>query len=242
MININIVGVDIETTGVDINVDEIVQFGCKRRDKNGKERKLEFLCKPSIPIPIGASEVHGITNEMVANEKPFSYYADQVKTIMLDALIYGYNIKNFDLAIIDRQLTSCGLPGIFDQSIIFDTFEMFKLHNTRTLADAHRFYGCGELQDAHDAIADIEGTERVMMKQIEREGKDIVHTALMTCPPPEKRVGWSSHIVFDESGDAVLTFGKHKGRKCKDVDPGFFVWMQKTDFPSPVKNFVKQFI
>lgn len=236
-----ILGLDTETTGLDLNKDQIIQFGGIRID-NGQVTKLKFNCKPTVPINPEAQEKHGITMGMLENEKSFSHYAEQLVNMTENALLVGFNIGGFDVPIIDRQLRECGFDDVFKDSHIFDTFELFKKHTPRKLVDAFAFYGLGDLTGAHDALVDVTAAIGIMEKQVEREGKSIIECASMTSLPPHKRIGFSSHIIIDDDGIPIMNFGKWKGKPCDDVEPSFFVWMSKQDFPTEVKKFISKYL
>lgn len=239
----NIIAVwDLETTGVDLSKDEVVQFGAVRYENDKVVDKLEFLCKPSVSIHPDAAKTHGITEEMIKDAKPFKFYAVKVAKILDGAIQGGYNIKGFDIPILSRQMEQSGYPAFFKNSYVFDAFDLFKQHCTRTLGDAYAFYGHGKLENAHDAIVDVEATYKIIASQVVREQMPMHEVAAKTCPPPGKRVGFSGHVVFDENDRPILNFGKNKGIPLEQVDKGFLKWMISKDFPVEVKDYVAQYL
>lgn len=240
----NLVVWDLETTGLDMGSDgaDIVQFAAIRYENNKEVSRLKFLCKPSKPIEKGAEEVHGITNEMVSGQPPFSKFATQVAKILGGAIQAGYNNAPFDLPILQREMEKCGYDDFFGQSYVYDSFDVFKRHCSRKLADAYAYYGFGELVGGHNALVDVEATAKIIAAQVKRENLPLDQVAATTCPAPDKRVGFSNHISFNDNNEPYITFGKYKGSPLKEVDKGFLKWMLSKDFPAPVKNYIKQYI
>lgn len=235
-----IVVLDLETTDADPTKAEAVQFAAVRLEPDKRNPiTLEFLCKPSIPVEDGAVEVHGISNERLENEPPFAVYAQEVVDICEGAIIAGYNSVRFDIPILDRQLAQAGFEGVFDNSILYDAFEMFKRHNGRKLEDASRYYLSKEIENAHDALGDVLTTLDVMKKQVEMEGIDVTEASLLTAPHPSMRVGTTSHIRFNDEGNSYINFGKHKGTELRNMDRGYLTWMLNNDFPHAVKNHIR---
>ena len=232
---------DEETTGLDISKDEIVQFYAIRLEPDGTSKTLEFICKPSIPIPVAASSVHHITNEMVANKHPFVFYVKQIEAFFKDADIAGYNILSFDLKILNRQLKEAGSKFSFDNITIYDAYRVFMNHAPRNLAGAVKFYTGKEIQDAHSASGDVLSTIEVMASQLERENLTIdqINQRYKINQPAG---GIDSRYLINNGKEYLINFGKHKGELLSRVDKSFLVWLLKKDFPENVKAEVKKYV
>jgi len=239
----DLVVLDVETTGTDVDEDYICQFAAVKYVNNKQVDELVFLCKPPVPIPTEASEVHGIYDEDLVKEKPFKDYAQDVVEFCKGCMIGSFNGKNFDMPLLDRELSESGHENIFDESIIYDAYPLYVEHNPRNLENAYRYYGCGEdLSGAHDALVDVLATGDIIIKQTEKEGEDIHAVAEKTCPLPDKRVGFAGKILFDEDNDPYITFGKYKDTKLKDMDVGYLSWMLKQDFDKATKQYIRNFL
>lgn len=233
---------------------EIVEFAAVKYDqKKGVIDKLEFRCKPKHPVPQEAIDVHGITNEDLENEKPFSDYALQVAKFFKGCDVAGFNIARYDMPILNRHLNDCGYPNMFKNTYIFDVFELFKKHNSRTLSDAVRYYTGKQLEDAHSALADVEGTLECLKEQIlietakektvdEIDQDQFYSIAKTTAKEPGQRIGFSKHLYYDDDGDVCFGFGKHQGKKVMN-EIGYLKWMKKTnDFPTEVMEMIDKII
>ena len=231
---------DLETTGVDLVRDEIVQFYGIRIEPNGESKTLEFICKPSIPIPQEASNIHGITNELVANEKPFKDYIPALIPLFDGCMIGGYNVFRFDLPIINRQFAELGHSGVFKNSTVIDSFKLAMLQHPRDLSSMLKVYTGEDMQNAHNASADVIATVKILAKQLEREEENIDDIAPRTALAPNKRVGLSNHIIFVDD-IAVFNFGKHKGKKLTD-EKDYCKWILNSDFDEEIKEFIRSVI
>lgn len=228
---------DIETTGLDKKKDEIVQFYAVRIGPNGISKSLEFKCKPNIPIPLHASNIHGITNEQVANEKPFRSYIHEIVSLFDGAMIGGYNVFNFDLPIINRQLSEHGKIGLFKNSTVIDSFKLALLQHPKDLSSMLKVYTGEEMKNAHDASADVIATVKILVKQLEREEDNIDQIAPRTAPSPNNRVGLTDQIIFVDD-KPVFNFGKHKGKKLTD-EKDYCKWILKSDFDDDIKEYIR---
>lgn len=232
---------DIETTGTDTKTDETIQFAGIKIHPDGSKEELSFLCKPSKPIPKEASDVHGITNEQVKNEETFEQHAEQLSQFIEGADVAGYNLANYDIVILDRQMEQCGYVDIFEKSYIYDAYTVFCKECSRKLTDAVRYYTGKEIEDAHDALGDVKSTIAVMATQLKNNGKDLTTMASEVSAKPEDRIGISKYIIFNEDKEPILNFSqKNKGKKLSDVDEGFLLWILKNDFPKKTKAFIKK--
>lgn len=240
----DIVVFDLETTGLDVDEDRIVQFAAIKLRSAGPGfevvDQMEFVCDPQMPIPREATEVHGIDDEHAALHAPFKLRAQLVLDFIGDADLCGHNMIAFDLAMLLAELKRCGLHMSLDGRRLFDTLEIFRVDVPHTLEGSLNHY-CGESMgdEGHDAMADAEATAEVFFAQVANYECDYDDLSKLSIG---NRVTLDGKIVRDEDGDACLSFGKHKGSKLRDVPKGFLRWMLGKDFSAETKAFVRRYV
>ena len=233
---------DLETTDADIYKAEIVQFAGIKVNPDGTTQELEFICKPSIPISQGATDVHGITNDNVENMVPFKKYIPEIIKLFKDADVAGFNLKRFDVKILGRQMEEAGHKGFFDDKVVYDAYLVFINHCSRKLADAVQFYLDSSIEDAHDALGDVKSTLKVIAKQLEREDAPVSEVASKLCADKEKKENELSRYITEVGGKQVLNFSKNKGTPLDKVDKGFLKWVIANDFPKVLKDICKKYV
>lgn len=231
-INKKIVWVDTETTGVNKNVDEVIQFGATVVIPNGTFVDTNILIKPSFPIPKASSEIHGIFDKDVAGKLGFESHVDEIVALFKDADVGGFNV-GFDIAILDRQLTKAGKPNVFANARVYDAYRIFMRHSPRNLGAAFEYYTDKPMEDAHDALADIHTTITIAAKQIEMESDKRIDELF------EKK---ESQYILNNNGVYVLNFGRYKGQEISKADKGYLNWVIKSDLPKEVKDIVGKFL
>lgn len=231
-----IVFFDLETTGVDRDNDRIVEIAVCKVDPSWQ---INTICKrvnPTIPIPRAASEVHGITDEMVKDEPKFNQIAKAVMATFEGCDVAGFNSNSFDVPVLFNEFARAGLYWDYSKFKMLDAGNLFKIEEPRTLTAAVKFYLGKELEGAHNAKNDIEATVEVFIAQLtkyeQRDNfpKNVSDLALYT-NYGNKIADLSGKFVFNDKGDLLLNFGKHKGEKAID-QIGFIDWMiNKASFP-----------
>jgi len=227
-----IVFFDLETTGVDIQEDRIVQFAAIRINLDGTRSHLKTYVNPGRSIPAEATEIHGITDEMVANEPPFSEIADPVCSFFAGCDIGGYNVVKFDIPILLNELLRCRKSISLDVAIV-DACQIFYKREPRDLESAVKFYTDGEHVDAHDAMADVEATIAVLEGQLRRYD-DLPRTPreIFDEVRDPDAIDLAGKLRW-ENGKVVLTFGKNKGRPLDTIDRSYFSWMLSKQVVGP---------
>ena len=236
---------DLETTSAEVDTAEVIQFGGIKFIPKGRGQttELKFLCKPRNPIEKDATEVNGISNEDVENEPVFKTFAKDVVEFFQDAVNIGYNHRHFDLPIIERELNECGFDDIFKDTVVLDTYMVFKNHNPRKLEDAMKFYSVNfRDKKLHDALFDADATFSIFKRQLQQEKKSVLDLAEEYDGLPHQRIGFSNHIKLNKNDQPFLTFGKNKDRLLKDINTGYLFWMLGSVFPVPVKNYIRKFM
>lgn len=230
-----LVVLDTETTGTDKQRDEIITISATKIWPNYKTETLSIKVKPSFPIPVESSEVHGIYDKDVASCPSFATKAFDISTFIKNCDLAGYNV-DFDLSILTRQLEEAGIKGTTINAAIYDAFAVFKDDSPRDLKAAVRYYTDREIEDAHDADGDVKSTISVIAEQLIMRKKPLHEVAEEFAGKTKDR-----YIVVKD-GREYLNFGKNKGQALDEVDPGFLKWMLNKDFPSDVKATISKYV
>lgn len=239
--NRKVVVYDIETTGIDTNSDEIVQFyAMEVNEKTGKEKsRLHLFIKPSKPIPNEVSEIHGIYDKDVKNSPSFKEVAQEIFDFLNNSILVQYNGNRFDNKIVKRQLKECGFPEI--DILSYDALTIYKRDSSRKLEDAVLFY-TGERPDPHklhDASYDVEMTWLVAVNQSVKRGKSLIDIFEEELKPDLKE----NKKFIKKDGCFYINFGKHHGSKISNVPKDYLVWIvNKSDMDQETKDFVKKYI
>jgi DNA polymerase-3 subunit epsilon len=231
---------DLETTGIDVARDRIVEISIVKVYPNGNQESRTWLVNPTIPIPSQATAVHGISNEKVANEPTFKELAPQIHVMIKDSDLAGYNSDRFDIPLLAEELLRAEVDFDMKNRVAVDVQTIFHKKEERTLSAAYRFYCNQTLDNAHSAEADTKATYEILKAQLDRY-PDLPNDvkALSEYTTRKKAVDFAGFIALDDKGREIFTFGKHKGALVEDVfekEPGYFGWIQGADFPLYTKK------
>jgi len=231
---------DLETTGIEVAKDRIVEISILKVFPNGNKESKTWLVNPEMVIPPNVIAVHGITNEKIANEPTFKELASQIYTMIKDSDLAGFNSDRFDIPLLAEELLRAGVDFDMKSRVSVDVQTIFHKMEERTLSAALKFY-CGKsLENAHSAAADTMATYEILMAQLERYPElenDMKSLAEFTTR--KKTADFAGFIGYDKDGDEIFSFGKHKGVKVDKVleeEPGYFGWLQNADFPLYTKK------
>lgn len=231
---------DLETTGVDVAKDRIVEISVFKVYPNGNKESKTWLVNPTIPIPPQTTAVHGITDEKVANEPTFSELANQVYNMIKDSDLAGFNSDRFDIPLLAEEMLRAGVDFDMKNRVSVDVQTIFHKKEERTLSAGYKFY-CGEdLENAHSAEADTIATYEILKAQLDKYPElenDIKSLSEFTTR--KKAVDFAGFIAYNKDGKEIFTFGKHKGTLVEEVlenEPGYFSWLQNADFPLYTKK------
>jgi DNA polymerase III subunit epsilon len=231
---------DLETTGIDVSKDRIVEIAIFKVFPNGNKESKTWLVNPTIPIPPQVTEIHGITNEKVANEPTFAELSSQIYNMIKDSDLGGFNSDRFDIPLLVEELLRAGIDFDMKNRVSVDVQTIFHKKEERTLAAAYKFY-CGQsLENAHSAEADTMATYEVLKAQLDKYPaleNDI--KALSEYTSRKKSVDFAGFIALNNNGKEIFSFGKHKGALVEEVlesEPGYFGWIQNADFPLYTKK------
>lgn len=231
---------DLETTGTDITKDRIVEISILKIYPNGNKESKTWLVNPTIPIPKGASDVHGITNERVANEPTFKELAKTIHNMIKDSDLAGYNSDRFDIPLLAEEMLRAEVDFDLGNRVTVDIQTIFHKMEQRTLSAAYKFY-CGKtLDNAHSAAADTNATYEILKSQLDRYPElDNNIKKLSEFTTRKQAVDFAGFIALNDKNEEIFTFGKHKGRKVTDIlqeEPGYFGWLLNADFPLYTKK------
>lgn len=231
---------DLETTGIQVAKDRIVEIAILKVFPNGNKESYTWRVNPGIPIPAEASAVHGITDEMVANEPTFKELAPKVYSLISDSDLGGFNSNRFDIPMLAEEFLRAEIDFDLKKALSIDVQTIFHKMEKRTLEAAYKFYCGKELINAHSAAADTEATYEVLLGQLERYPNLKNDVAFLSDFSTHKdRADFAGFIVYDKDGKEIFTFGKYRGKSVVEVletDSGYFGWLQNADFPLYTKK------
>jgi DNA polymerase-3 subunit epsilon len=246
-----VVFLDLETTGINIVTDRIVEIALLKINLDGSEEEKLLRINPEMHIPEETTKIHGITDEDVKNEPTFREVAKTLAKFLEGCDLGGFNSNRFDIPLLADIDIDLKRKKFIDVQAIFHKMEK------RTLAAAYKFYCHRELVDAHSAMADTKATYEVLKAQLdmyqgaefeEKDGKitfPIVNDVekLSEFSSYDRNVDFVGRIVFDENGVEVFNFGKNKGipvEQVLDEQPGYYGWIMNNEFPLYTKKVLTQ--
>ena len=235
---------DLETTGVDTANDRIVEISMIKIMPNGEEIVRTRRINPQMHIPEQATAIHGITDEMVKDEPTFAQIAKSMAQFIEGCDFGGFNSNRFDLPMLVEEFLRVGVDVDFKNRQFIDVQTIFHKMEQRTLVAAYKFYCDKDLTEAHSAEADTRATYEVLKAQLDRYPdlqNDI--TALAEFSERGQTADFAGRIGYNDKGEEIFNFGKHKGRKVEDVfreDPSYYSWMINGDFPLYTKKVITE--
>ena len=233
---------DLETTGVNVSLDRIVEISILKIFPNGNKESKTWLVNPGVPIPLEASNIHGITNDIVKNEPLFKMIASDIKSMIDNCDLAGFNSNKFDIPLLAEELLRSEIDFSLDNVATIDVQNIFHKMEQRTLSAAYQFY-CGKsLDNAHTSKADTLATFEVLESQIEKyDDLEPDMDFLNEYSKRNNNLDFAGKIRLDADNDATFAFGKYTGQKVVDVfkiDQGYYSWIMKGDFPEYAKKIV----
>ena len=235
---------DLETTGVDTVNDHIVEVSMIKIMPSGEEVVRTRRINPQMHIPEQATAIHGITDEMVKDEPTFAQIAKSMAQFIEGCDFGGFNSNRFDLPMLVEEFLRAGVDVDFKRCKFIDVQNIFHKMEQRTLVAAYKFYCDKDLQDAHSAEADTRATYEVLKAQLDRY-PDLQNdvASLADFSARGETVDYAGRIVYNDKGEEVFAFGKHKGRRVSDVfeqEPSYYSWMMNGDFPLYTKKVITE--
>lgn len=232
--------IDLETTGVNLSSDRIVEIAIVKLKPDHTRETKYFLLNPEMPIPTEVSEIHGITNDKVKDAPTFKEKANEIKQFLENCDLGGYNSNRFDIPLLMEEFLRSGLDVNLSNRKMLDAQHIFYQMEPRTLKAAYKFYCDKELENAHSAEADVLATIDVLLAQVVHY-KDLGDTveSILGKIGEDKIVDYARRFSFNDKGIEIFNFGKYKGREVIEVlknEPQYYDWMMKGDFPLHTKQ------
>lgn len=231
---------DLETTGINITKDRIVEISILKVHPNGTEESKTWLVNPEMEIPQEVIEIHGVTNEKVANEPTFKELAKDVYNMIKDSDLGGFNSNRFDIPLLAEEMLRAEIDFDMKNRLSVDVQTIFHKMEQRTLTAAYKFYCDKSLEGAHSAEADTNATYEVLKAQIARYDEVENDTKFLAEFSSRKKFAdFAGFITYNKEGIECFSFGKHKGKLVTDVlekEPGYFGWLLNADFPLYTKK------
>lgn len=231
---------DLETTGINIASDRIVEISYLKVDLNGNESTKTLRLNPEMPIPEKVVAIHGISNEDVKDAPTFNEVAKSIARDFEGCDLGGYNSVRFDIPLLAEEFLRSGVDIDLKRRKFVDVQVIFMKMEPRTLSAAYKFFANKELDNAHSAEADTRATYEVLQAQLDRYSNlenDIGKLAEFSAH--NRNVDFAGRIIYNEDDVEVFNFGKYKGTPVSEVldrDPGYYGWMMRGDFPLYTKK------
>ena len=246
---------DLETTGLDLVKDRVIQISYIKVFPDGKEVRGDELVNPEKTIPEVVIQLTGITNEDVKDKPTFKQLASKLNDVFTGSDIAGFNSNNFDVPLLAEEFLRAGIDFDFSKCRLIDACTIFRRMERRNLAAAYKFY-CGRKMEedfeAHRADQDTEATYRVLMGELDKyapganeDPEKVLENdmdSLAEFSKTSDNVDFAGRIVWaDVKGQRteVFNFGKHKGLPVAEVlrfDPGYYSWILAGDFTNNTKQ------
>lgn len=236
-----LVVLDLETTGIGVDKDRIIEIAMIKSQPDGKKETFDQRVNPEIPIPAFITELTGIKDDDVKDKPVFKDIAKDVLSFIGDADLAGFNIEYFDLPLLKNEITRAGCQWDSGDQHVYDAMTIYKMHEKRDLTTAYKFYCNKEMTNTHSALADTAATLEVLASQVEKYGnsRDGVESLKQFA---QKKSSNAANRLEQKDGEYYLTFGKHSGTSLKDLaknNPGYLEWILKKDFEDDIKDIVK---
>ena len=252
---------DIESTGLNVVRDRIVQIAIIKYHKNRVEpEELEMMINPGIPISEEAMNVHGITPKMLSTKPSFQQVSDQLLKFIGDSDLAGYNSNRFDVPMLMEEFSRVGIELDMSRRRTIDVQRIFYKMEPRTLSAALKYYTGKKIENAHDALSDVRATIDVLKGQLERyqdvdledgDGNIIERPvqndmkALHEFTTDDKMIDATMRLKYNHEGVIVFNFGKYQGQHAAKVlknDKAYYNWILNKEFSSQVKQLVKKLV
>jgi len=239
-----IVFIDLETTGINVSSDRIVEISALKINPNGKEQWMTTLVNPEMPIPAKVTAIHGISDSDVAGAPTFREIAKNVVSFLEGCDLAGYNAMKFDIPVLAEEFLRTNVDFNFRKRKYVDVQIIFYKKEQRTLEAAYQFYCNKALENAHSANADAAATYEVLKAQLDTY-PDLENDIekLSEYSAFNNNVDFAGRIIIDEKGIETFNFGKHKGRAVEEVfreEPAYYSWMMNGDFPLYTKKILTE--
>ncbi len=231
---------DLETTGVNITKDRIVEISYIKVFPNGTDEEKTLRLNPEMPIPPQSTAVHHITDDDVKDAPTFKMVAKDLERVFEGCDIAGFNSNKFDIPLLSEEFYRVGIAFDVTKKKLIDIQTIFHKMEQRTLVAAYKFYCGKDLEAAHSANADTRATYEVLKAQLDKYPSlenDVDYLSKFSSQ--NRNVDLAGRIIYNDQDVEVFNFGKYKGQPVEAVlkrDPGYFGWMLQGDFPQNTKT------
>ena len=236
--------IDLETTGINVGIDRIIEISVLRMNVDGsKDIKTKYI-NPQQHIPEFTTKIHGITDEMVKDAPTFKDAAGELNNFLKDCDLAGFNSNKFDIPMLVEEFLRAEVDFDMKGRRMVDVQVIFHKKEPRNLGAAYQFFCNKKIENAHSAEADIVATAEVLEAQLDRY-PDLENDInfLSNFSTQQKTVDFAGRIVYNEAGQEVFSFGKHKDKTVESVfqsEPSYYKWMMDGDFPLYTKKVITQ--
>jgi DNA polymerase-3 subunit epsilon len=237
---------DLETTGLNISKDKIVEISIHKVNPDQTEETYTKRINPEMKIPEESTAIHKIANEDVKDCPSFKDLAEEIKNFIGDADLAGYNSNRFDIPFLLEQFLSNKVEFSMKERRFVDVQTIFHKMEQRTLTAAYKFYCDGNLENAHSAEADTKATYEILKAQIERYSEvenDVDFLMEFTQTGKEKKIDFVGRLAINQNNEIIYNFGKNSGKTVAEVftkEPGYHRWILDNDFPLYTKQILKE--
>lgn len=242
---------DLETTGINVIKDRIVEFSIFKIMPNGEQIIRTQLINPTIPIPEETSKIHGIYDVDVADKPTFKEIAKELAKFLEGTDLAGFNSIKFDVPVLVEEFLRAGVSFDISKRKLIDVQRIFHMMEKRNLAAAYKFYCNKTLENAHSAEADTQATLEVFEAQVRKyenmevydglgnkigvikNDMEIIHNITA-----RNMIDLAGRMILKDK-DIIFNFGKHKGKKVTDVldkEPSYYDWIMNGEFPLDTKR------
>ena len=232
---------DLESTGVDVATSRIVEIACIKIDLDGSKIEKCTLINPTIPIPKEASEVHGITDEKVANAPKFIELSKSLYNFFKDCDVAGFNSDNFDIPLLVEEFSRCNIIfGDWEMNTI-DVLAIERLLRPNKLSDVYKRYTGKDLEDAHSALADVNATLEILFHQYDGK-EETTPEEIETFYRSKKRYDLSNKLFLNDDGKVCWTFGKLINQPIEN-DMSYVDWvLRQNSFTKETKRKINEYL
>jgi DNA polymerase-3 subunit epsilon len=232
---------DLETTGVDVSTDRIVEIACIKIDVDGTKTEKHSLINPTIPIPKEASDIHGITDDKVQDKPKFIELSKSLYAFFYGCDIAGFNSDNFDIPLLVQEFSRCNIVfGDWELNTV-DVYRIEKLLRPSKLSDVYKRYTGKELEDAHTALADVNATLEILFHQYDGK-EEITPEQMEDFYRLKKRYDLCNKLYLDENGNVCWTFGKNLNKPIQN-DMKYVDWvLQQNTFSNETKAKINEYL
>ena len=238
---------DLETTGTNISKDRIVEICIVKLFPNQKKTVSTFLINPQIEIPKEVIEIHGITNEKVKNAPSFNEIGKEIKSLIENCDLAGFNSNKFDVPLLAEEFLRSGINFDFSKTKFVDVQNIYHKMEKRNLSAAYEFYCDKKLENAHSAEADTLATYEILLRQVEMydDLKSDIDFLSKFSNRNQNNVDLAGFLRKNSVNEGYYSYGKYKNKTLEEIynlNPGYFSWILRSEFPLFTKDIITDFL